>query len=177
MPATSASDTIFLTRTRSESALNMVGVIQFVIAGVTLLVITALGLWRTQKVLHRRESYGCQRRNTRRGDSSGCQQIIRAEELDSSTAEATQGPTRQRLKNELDPRESRAIPNKRLVHAFGINNCFTTAEKQRCMAFKALATRLVILDEAEWIGLAHAVDKVCSRHLRSQTQQNLSSRC
>lgn len=173
MPTTCASDAIFLTRTQSEPALNMVWLLQFVIAGVILLVITALGFWRTKAILHQREPCGCQRRNnTRRGDSSGCQQIIRAEVLDTDVTQ--KGPTRRRLKNGLDPRESRAIPNKRLVHAFGINNCFTTAEKQRCAAFKALATKLVILDEEEWIWLADEVDGVCKRHLCSQTMQNLS---
>ncbi|SMR52634.1 unnamed protein product [Zymoseptoria tritici ST99CH_3D1] len=96
-------------------------------------------------------------------DSAGCRNIIQAKVVQRPGSEA-------QLKNLIPPFESRAKPNKRLVHAFGINNCFTTAEPQRCTTFRLEATRLIRLRGPEWKELSQTVLQVVKHSVPLQTQ-------
>lgn len=69
-----------------------------------------------------------------------CRSVLACERIDN------QGP-----QNTFSEEKSRAVPNQRLIDAFGINNAFTTSDHGYRLRFKALAAgKLKRIDEAEW---------------------------
>jgi len=56
--------------------------------------------------------------------------------------------------NNLPDLACRAIPNQRLVHSFGINNAFTTTDKERSREFKNEAIHKLNLTDDKWLYLA-----------------------
>ena len=49
--------------------------------------------------------------------------------------------------------ESRAIPNKRLIDSFGIENSFTSTDEAYCKEFRGKAANLLKVKERDWKGL------------------------
>ncbi|KAK5679599.1 hypothetical protein LTS10_008420 [Elasticomyces elasticus] len=57
---------------------------------------------------------------------------------------------------------SRANPNRRLVVAFGVDNCFTTKVRPDCISFRAGVVELLKKDDTQWVDLARSVGVVVS---------------
>ena len=67
-------------------------------------------------------------------------------------------------KNRIVPVESRAIPNKRLVDVFGIDNAFTTFDDKRRMEFRhAAAGKLPRADDRKWRDIAEMARELVRR--------------
>ena len=62
--------------------------------------------------------------------------------------------------NQLTPVLSRAIPNNRLVQAFGINNAFTTSDDDFRQEFHDNASRILIATNKKWKDIAQATEQV-----------------
>ena len=86
--------------------------------------------------LNRRESQI--QTNLRFSDPTVCAQILACVGYDNTGA-----------KNEYSNLKSRAIPNERLVRAFGIDNSFTTSEIERHKEFKIEAGKTIEMKEGE----------------------------
>ncbi|KAI5357499.1 Putative cytochrome P450 superfamily [Septoria linicola] len=54
------------------------------------------------------------------------------------------------IKNILTIFEARAVPNQRLVRAFGIHNSFVTSEREESAAFRKQVETLVYVEEDKW---------------------------
>jgi hypothetical protein len=73
-------------------------------------------------------------------------------------------------KNKLNIYEARALPNQRLVAAFGIKNSFTAHNKEESQFFlRKVEEKLYLFDEA-WQGIALAVKKAVDDHLNTADQ-------
>lgn len=88
----------------------------------------------------------------RLADAQGCKDIIQAKSICIHDPNGDQI-----LKNLILPSDARARPNRRLIHAFGIDNCFTIGERSRCTEFKNEAKKLVDLDDDQWTKLASSI--------------------
>ena len=62
---------------------------------------------------------------------------------------------------------ARALPNRRLVDAFGINNCFSTTDKGYCREFHNRAEDMISLDDSKWMELAQNAAKLAKRELNT----------
>ena len=62
--------------------------------------------------------------------------------------------------NNLTGLECRATPNQRLVHSFGINNAFTTTNKERYDEFRKEAIHKVNLTNDKWLRLAEEAQTI-----------------
>ncbi|KXL43911.1 hypothetical protein M433DRAFT_44838, partial [Acidomyces richmondensis BFW] len=72
--------------------------------------------------------------------------------------------------NKLNIYEARALPNQRLVAAFGIKNSFTAHNKEESQFFlRKVEEKLYLFDEA-WQGIALAVKKAVDDHLNTADQ-------
>lgn len=62
--------------------------------------------------------------------------------------------------------ESRALPNKRLVEAFGINNAFTSSDEAFCKAFRTgAAQKISRLGDDKWRHISKFAQTLVSRHV------------
>lgn len=69
-----------------------------------------------------------------------------------------------------NPLVSRALPNRRLVKVFGIDNAFTTTNESYLRQFKTLVTqKFSKLGPDEWIELAKATDILVRRGIEKET--------
>lgn len=71
-------------------------------------------------------------------DTTACAKILACTGYDNTGA-----------KNQYSDVKSRAIPNGRLVRAFGINNSFTTSEDKRRKEFNSQAVKAIKMTEDE----------------------------
>lgn len=71
------------------------------------------------------------------------------------------------LKNKIEPYKSRAMPNQRLVDAFGINNCFSTTDKEYCERFHDRAEELIVKDDADWKDIAQMATTLAHAELET----------
>nr|POF13020.1 cytochrome p450 3a11 [Quercus suber] len=77
--------------------------------------------------------------------------------------------------NIITPHASRALPNKRLHVAFGIESCFTSDDPRFCKDFRARVEQLLSTNEDDWKGYANAARSVLSAALTSEiTAVNLA---
>ena len=90
-----------------------------------------LFLQRSEEIQKRRTALSLRR------DLDSCYALLRGEGLDGMSA-----------------LESRAGPNQRLVKYFGINNAFTTVDRQYYKAFRARAAKLLSKDASWWKEMA-----------------------
>ncbi|KAI5858433.1 cytochrome P450 [Tricharina praecox] len=66
------------------------------------------------------------------------------------------------------PLQSRALPNQRLVTAFGINNSFTTTSLQHHKSFLHTASHLLKLSPSQWASMAQLAQSLLpSKHTRT----------
>ena len=72
-------------------------------------------------------------------ETSSCKEILGCRHFD-----------KQKPRNDFSKEESRAIPNQRLVDAFGINNAFTTSDSEYRETFKRFAAKKIKLNDEEW---------------------------
>lgn len=133
----------------------------FVLSGKTLVTISVVAVIGGGYYLVKKPKTPNKRKTSkvRLTDPKGCKDIIQAKSFfppDPRGCPQQQQP----LENSIKPADARARPNARLIHAFGINNCFTTGEKQRCIDFKNDAKKLVDLSDDQWANLASAVRQV-----------------
>ncbi|KAL9606968.1 MAG: hypothetical protein Q9167_008070 [Letrouitia subvulpina] len=92
-------------------------------------------------------------------DSPSCKSIL-----------ACQGVGDRGLEPGNNPLESRALPNYRLVKAFGIDNAFTTMSESYLRQFKTLATqKFSKLDPSQWKTLAKAANVLVRRGIEKDT--------
>ncbi|KAK5744607.1 hypothetical protein LTR17_002002 [Elasticomyces elasticus] len=63
---------------------------------------------------------------------------------------------------------SRANPNRRLIVAFGVDNCFTTMVRPDCTNFRAGVEKLLKKDDAQWVDLSRSVGVVVSGVLETE---------
>lgn len=99
-----------------------------------------------------------------RSDPQGCREIIQAKTIPVQSPKSREPP----MKNPGHHGDARARPNRRLIHAFGVNNCFTNGDKRLCSEFKKNARTLVSLDDEQWMRLASSVREISVEHF-SQT--------
>lgn len=71
----------------------------------------------------------------------------------------------QSTKNKEDYLKARAPPNQRLVLAFGIDNAFTTTDKNRHSEFKNEARKKVDVDDQAWIGMRKDAERFADARL------------
>ncbi|KAK4543468.1 hypothetical protein LTR36_005611 [Oleoguttula mirabilis] len=101
----------------------------------------------------------------RSADLQECVEIIKTQHLSSHG-----------LINVLKMAESRARPNQRLVVAFGVNNCFTTSDHDRCQKFRNQVVPKLKVDFGKWKLTAASVKGVVQNELRRSDQVfNLSA--
>jgi len=86
--------------------------------------------------------------------STDKQIIISAEAAECTEIIKTETLQKKGLKNDLTQWQSRALPNKRLEVAFGIDNCFMTLDRLQCKNFRDKVEDLQFLDDDRWAALA-----------------------
>ena len=71
--------------------------------------------------------------------------------------------------NKLTPVESRAIPNRRLVDVFGVDNAFTTSETNHRATFSASAReKLTAVKDENWVSVAEIASKLIRRTIQKE---------
>lgn len=73
------------------------------------------------------------------------------------------------LYSSLEPLESRAGPNQRLVRVFGIDNSFTTTDVEYHVQFRRQVELLLRIGDRRWKSLAQTVAEVTRNDLRGRT--------
>jgi len=70
------------------------------------------------------------------------------------------------------PLESRAIPNQRLVRAFGIDNAFTTTDREYYREFRRRVELLLKINDERWTHLAHTAMELARSGLQACTTEH-----
>lgn len=74
------------------------------------------------------------------------------------------------LVNTLDKYKARALPNRRLVTAFGISNCFSTDDIVYCKAFHNKAEGLLTMEQDRWQTIAQLSTEIIKTELSAADQ-------
>ncbi|KAK4504724.1 hypothetical protein PRZ48_002686 [Zasmidium cellare] len=72
------------------------------------------------------------------------------------------------LQNSLPKEAARAEPNQRLQTAFGIDNCFITADKKRCTDFRAQVVKLIHVQDETWQEFAAAAKSIVQKEFSTE---------
>lgn len=90
-------------------------------------------------------------------------------------AEILAGNSFDNIRNRLNRLESRAIPNERLVRAFGINNAFTTTNGDYARAFKAAAVKKIKMGDSDWERIAAFAQRLVIESVTSSKSDHLDA--
>lgn len=77
------------------------------------------------------------------------------------------------VRNKLSPLESRALPNQRLVHVFGIDNAFTTSTQTRLDEFKGIAKAVINLSPDDWLNISTKAQTLVSQAVQTASGDSI----
>lgn len=86
---------------------------------------------------------------------------------------ACKAPDNLNAPNQLSAIESRAIPNKRLVRAFGIDNTFTTQDIVYSKEFRAIAAGKLNIDDQKWNDIARAAERIVHSEVQDSNEPRM----